>query len=191
MSVDRPRAEAAIREFLLALGHEMPSVAETAERVTAAYCDELLSGYSVDLSRLILEGSEETSGSTDPVALDEISLATVCPHHLLVAQGTAFVAYVPGTRILGLGTIARLVNAVSRRLILQEQIASDVVHALMEQAGAKGAFCRIVLDHACLQARGALQSQARATTWSGAGEFEDPGNLERVLGRSLRKGGLE
>jgi GTP cyclohydrolase I len=187
MSVDRPRAEAAIREFLLALGHELPSLSETAERVTAAYCDELLSGYSVDLSRLIRDGSEETRGATDPVALDEISLATVCPHHLLVARGTAFVAYVPGRRILGLGTLARVVNACSRRLILQEQIASDVVRVLMEHADAKGAFCRIVLDHACLQVRGALQSHARATTWFGAGEFEDPTNLERVLGRNLRK----
>lgn len=186
MSVDRKRAEAAMVEFLLALGHELPSISETAQRVTAAYVDELLSGYEVDLAELIFEGSEAAIPPSDPVLLDEIDLATVCPHHLLVARGIALVAYLPGRRVLGLGTLARVVNACSRRLVLQEQIASAVTSALVEHAGAQGAFCRITLDHACLQTRGALQPRARATTWSSVGIFADPAELERCLGRKLR-----
>jgi GTP cyclohydrolase I len=171
---------------LLALGHELPSVDLTARRVTEAYADELLSGYSVDLSRLVKEGSEPTAFALDPVVLDGIELSTVCPHHLLVARGQALVAYVPGERVLGLGTLAYLVNACSRRFMLQEQIASTIVEALMGFASARGAFCRIELDHACLQTRGALQARARAITWSSAGELSDPTQLETILGRTLR-----
>ncbi len=171
-------------EFLRALGQAEPEVAATAERVTAAYADELLSGYGVDVAALIVEGSEPATGS-DPVILDDIFTATVCPHHLLVARGCAMVAYQPGDRVLGLGTIARLVDALSRRMVLQEEIAGSITSALMQHAGARGAFCRIVLDHACLQTRGASQPTARAITFSGAGSFEDPAALESILGRRL------
>lgn len=173
-------------EFLRALGQKEPDVSATAARVTAAYADELLSGYDADVRQLILDGSEHTT-SSDPVILDDIFTATVCPHHLLVARGVCLVAYEPGNRLLGLGTIARLVEVLSRRMVLQEEIAGSVTSALMNHAGAKGAFCRIVLDHACLQTRGAIQPTARAITFSGEGSFRDPSTLESILGRTLRE----
>lgn len=167
--VDRQRAEAALREFLLALGHDEDSLQQTPARVTAAFADELLCGYSVDVPELIAAGSEPCEGSVDPVMVDGINASTVCPHHLLVATGQAMVAYEPGTRIVGLGTLAHLVDAFSRRLTLQEAIAGQVVDAIMRHAGAKGAFCRLALNHACLQARGAQQPRAETVTWAGRG----------------------
>lgn len=184
MTIDRKRAEAAMADFLRALGQDEAEVSATAARVTSAYADELLSGYGADVERLILEGSEPAT-AFDPVILDDIFTATVCPHHLLVARGLSLVAYEPGDRLLGLGTIARLVDVLSRRMVLQEAIAGSITNALMKYAGAKGAFCRIVLDHACLQARGATQPTARAITFSGEGSFEKPSALESILGRSL------
>lgn len=184
MTVDRERACAAMVEFLRALGREEAGISETAARVTAAFVDELLSGYGVDVRQLIEQGSEPAQGS-DPVILDDIFTATVCPHHLLVARGRALVAYEPGARVLGLGTISRLVDVCSRKMVLQEEIAGSITSALMTYAGARGAFCRIVLDHACLQTRGALQPNARAITFSGEGSLRDPSTLESILGRKL------
>lgn len=183
--MDRKRAEAAMAEFLRALGTHEGTVDETAERVTAAYVDELLSGYGVDIAALIVEGSEAVTSAADPIVLRDLATATVCPHHLLVARGEALVAYVPGERVLGLGTLARLVDACSRRFVLQEQIASDITRALIEHAGARGAFCRLVFDHACLQTRGALKSDAKAVTWSAVGTLSPPTALEIVLGEKL------
>lgn len=184
MTVDRERALAAMTEFLRALGLQEDRISATAARVTGAYVDELLSGYGVDVRQLIEEGSEPAHGS-DPVILDNIFTATVCPHHLLVARGRALVAYVPGERVLGLGTIARLVDVCSRKMVLQEEIAGSITAALMTHAGARGAFCRIVLDHACLQARGAMQPTARAITFSGEGSLREASVLESILGRRL------
>ncbi len=187
MGVDREAAEAAIRAFLAALGHDPelhPEFRETPGRVTRAFADELLVGYRVNVPELIARGSELTTEgkSSDPVIVDEISVATVCPHHLLVAEGKAAVAYVPGQRILGLGTVARLVDAVSRRLVLQESIATEVVDALMTHAGARGACCRLVMNHACLRARGPTQSSARAVTIAARGNLEDPARWAPLLG---------
>jgi GTP cyclohydrolase I len=84
------------------------------------------------------------------------------------SSGDATVAYVPGSQILGLGTIARLVSAFARRLSLQESIGVQVVQTLMAH-GARGAHCRLELSHSCLSARGARQSQARVVTSASAG----------------------
>lgn len=183
MTVDRKRAEAAIREFLQALDLSGPVLSKTPERVTEAFVEELLWGHGADVQQLIEEGSEEVGSSPtgDPVLLEDLRVVTVCPHHLLPARGQADVAYVPGRKILGLGTLARLVQAMSRRLVLQEEIAPSVVEALMKFAGARGAYCRLRLDHDCLQVRGAEQHAAKAQTWAGRGELSDPRTLEAVL----------
>ncbi len=182
---DRARAEAAMREFLQALGHHDGDVGPTAERVTAAYVDELLSGYEVDLDALIREGSEKTLGPLDPVVISGINTATVCPHHLLVATGTAFLVYEPGELVLGLGTAARLVDAFCRRFTLQEEISGTIVDALMQRVGARGAFCRLTFDHNCLKARGARQASAEVTTWAAQGSLSDPEYLSLVLGKPV------
>jgi GTP cyclohydrolase I len=102
--------------------------------------------------------------------------------------GRAQVVYRPGTRLLGLGTIARLVDACSRRLALQEAIANDVVRALMTHAGARGAYAELTLTHGCLSARGACQSRARATTFSLVGELSETEVL-LALGRAAGTAG--
>ncbi|HEV8245026.1 MAG TPA: GTP cyclohydrolase I [Polyangiaceae bacterium] len=190
MSVDRQAAERAIADFLRALGQDpalRPELEKTPERVVAAYADELLAGYGVDVPQLIAEGSsaEETRPSSI-VAVKDIQVTTVCPHHLLPAQGSALVAYAPGQRVLGLGTLARLVEAYARRLTLQEGIAQSVVRALLDHAGAGGAYCEIELRHGCLSARGPCQVLARAVTVARGGTFaehEGAAALTLALGR--------
>jgi GTP cyclohydrolase I len=174
--MDRRAAERAIADFLRALGRnaeDEPELRETPARVVEAFADELLAGYAVDVPALISGGSTLASGGGDVVALRDISLATVCPHHLMPGIGRANVVYRPGERVLGLGAIARLVEAYAQRLALQETIGANVVRALVEHAGARGAYCEITLVHGCLSARGACQRAARATTLSRAGELTE------------------
>jgi GTP cyclohydrolase I len=97
--------------------------------------------------------------------------------------GRAQVVYRPGARLLGLGAIARLVDACSRRFALQEAIANDVVAAMMTHAGARGAYAELTLTHGCLSARGACQARARATTFSLTGELREAEVL-LALGRA-------
>lgn len=174
--MDKRAAQAAIADFLRALGRDPasePELAETPARVVDAFADELLEGYGVDLARLVADGSTHTESPAGIVALKDVSVATVCPHHLMPGLGHAHVVYRPGARVLGLGAIARLVNACARRLVLQETIAEDVVKAFLEHAGARGAYCEVTLVHGCLSARGACQSNARATSIVRRGELSE------------------
>ena len=181
----RDAARAAIRDFLLALGRDPerePELAETPARVVEAFADELLTGYGRDLAALVSKDSSPAPAQAGLIAVRDIAVATVCPHHLMPALGGANVVYRPGDRILGLGVIARLVDACARRLVLQETIGQDVVGALVKHAGARGALCEITLVHGCLSARGAQQMNARVTTVAKEGELSESEAL-LALGR--------
>jgi GTP cyclohydrolase I len=174
MAVDRDAAERAIRAFLVALGHDPAKSAElesTPARVTEAFETELLAGQGVDVPALLRDESSPVgeNGPRGLVVVDRIRVATICPHHLLPGLGHATAAYLPGTRLVGIGTIARVVDAYARRLTLQESIGESVVRALVEHAGARGAYCRIELQHSCLSARGAREGEARVITVARAG----------------------
>jgi GTP cyclohydrolase IA len=174
--MDRKRAERAVEEFLRALGHDPSTdleLAETPRRVADAWADELLTGYAVDVPGLFAEASP-AKGECRLVVLDDISVTTICPHHLLPAMGRARLAYRPGDRVFGLGTLARLVDAMSRRLVLQESIAERVVEALVKHGGARGAYCELTLRHGCLSARGGQEVDARVRTHAASGELALP-----------------
>lgn len=175
MPVDRERAQNALVDLLKALGHD-PEVDSELSQTPALVVDALerewLCGHSVDIEALLTRGQGRPAGNAAIVVVSEIALGTLCPHHLLPAEGRATVAYLPGSILLGLGTVARLVDAYSRRLTLQEAIGQNIVSALMEMAGARAAYCRIELKHACLRLRGPRQAAAVVTTTHSAGEFD-------------------
>jgi GTP cyclohydrolase I len=176
--MDREAAERAVAQFLAALGHDVesdPELSGTPARVVDAFANDLLAGANVDIAQLVAGGSMPTSADHGLVAVRDIAVATLCPHHLLPALGRATVAYQPGPRLLGLGTLAALVDAFSRRLTLQEAISHNVVQALMQHAQARGAWCRIELRHSCLSARGARQSEALVESVASSGTLAAPG----------------
>lgn len=169
--VDRKAAARAIEDFLRALGHEpMGELAGTGERVADAWADDLLEGEAIDAAALLREGSLAIDAAdAGLVVLRDLAVTTMCPHHLLPAHGTALVAYLPGRRIAGIGTIAHVVDVLSRRLALQEQIGADVTALLVNELGARGAICRLALTHSCLIARGERKHGAVVETIAVAG----------------------
>lgn len=186
--VDRAGAERAVRELLLALGRDPdrdPDLQGTPARVVEAYANELLTGYAVDVRALLSDGEAVAPGKLSGfVVLRGISVSTICPHHLLLSHGSATVAYRPGARLFGLGTLAAVVNAYSRRLSLQEAIGEKVVQALVEHGGAQAAYCEVRLVHGCLVARGARQASTELITSARLGSI-DVAELALSLGRSL------
>src|SRR6516162_8779601 len=148
--MDRDAAARAIESFLKALGRDParePELAGTPERVAAAWADELLTGYAFDV-----------------VVVRDVPVATMCPHHLMPSVGVATVAYAPEEHLVGVGTVARLVDAFARRLALQEQMGERVVAALQKHLAPRWAACRIVLSHSCMTARGERSHGARVET---------------------------
>src|SRR5258706_14365385 len=110
--VDRRAAARAIEDFLRALGHAPEGDLEgTGERVADAWADDLLEGEAVDAATVLREGALDLGAEgSGLVVVRDLTVTTICPHHLLPAQGTAMVAYLPSARVAGIGTIARVVD---------------------------------------------------------------------------------
>jgi GTP cyclohydrolase IA len=167
--VDRPRAEGAVRELLLALGRDPDSAAlhDTPRRVAAAYT-ELLCCPDVDLTTF-----PNDQGYEDLVLARDIELHSLCEHHLLPITGVAHVGYLPGPQILGLSKLARVVEAVSRDLQIQERMTVQIANWLDQHLQPRGVAVVIEADHACLALRGIKRTGVTTITSALRGELRE------------------
>jgi len=173
--MDRPRAARAIDEFLIAIGRDPktePELRGTGARVADAFIDELCSGYAVDVDAL-LRGNVLGERGSGIVELRDVAIATTCPHHLMTGLGKATVAFAPKDKILGVGALARLLDAFSRRLTLQETIGEGVVAAIEKNLEPRWVACRIEMTHACMTARGERTHGARLVTYAMRGDTSE------------------
>jgi GTP cyclohydrolase I len=156
--------------FLAATGERelQRDMRRTPRRVADAWAGELLSGYADDPRRILSAGF--ASKDDGMVVIRDIPFVSVCVHHLLPFHGTAHVAYLPGGRIVGLSKVPRLVDALARRLQLQERLTGQITAAIDEALRPKGAACRVEAEHLCMTVRGARKRGTRVVTtaWSGA-----------------------
>ncbi len=152
---DRARAADAIEAFLAALGLDsalVPELRDTGRRVADAFADDFLRGYRSDPAAL-LRGSL-VEATTEVVVVRGLAVTTMCPHHLLLAEGTATVAFAPRGKAVGLGALVAVVGTLAARLVLQESLGEDVVSLLQAELEPRWVACRLVLRHGCMTGRG-------------------------------------
>ena len=191
MPTDRTAAANAIDAFLRAIGRDPalePDLAGTGARVADAYVDELCAGYAVDTRALLAASAIPFPGASGAgfVVVRDIPITTMCPHHLLPASGTATVAMHARDRLVGIGTLASLVDAHARRLTLQERIGEAVASDIEAVLEPDWVGCRIVLVHACMVARGerAIGSRVETVALRGAtGEADARAHAALGVGR--------
>jgi GTP cyclohydrolase I len=178
MTPNRNEAARAIAAFLRAIGRDPstdPNLSETGARVADAFIDEICDGYAVDVAALL--ESNAIAGGSDLIVVRDVSVTTMCPHHLMPATGTAAIAFAPKkaphSKIVGLGALVKLLDAYAHRLTLQEEIGESVVAALMKHVEPQWAGCRLLMSHACVVARGERRHGARAETVSLGGALDD------------------
>jgi GTP cyclohydrolase I len=168
--MNREAAAQAIRMFLRALGRDPdhdPDLVGTGERVAAAYADELLAGYAVDVDALLAQSV--FAGRSGLVVVRDVAIVTTCPHHLMPSSGLATVAFAPDEHLIGIGTVPRLLDAFARRLMLQEHLGERVVAAIQKHLAPQWAACKLTLSHTCMTARGERAHGARVETLAIAG----------------------
>jgi GTP cyclohydrolase I len=182
-AMDQHAAAQAIEAFLRALGRDPqrePELSGTGARVAQAYAEDLLEGYRVDVDALL--SSNVFAGRTELVVVRDIPVVTTCPHHLVQSTGTAVIAFAPEEHLVGIGTVARTVDAFARRLALQEQIGERVVAALQKHLAPRWSACRLTLSHVCMVARGGRTAGAYVETVALAGGDVDEAVVYSALG---------
>jgi GTP cyclohydrolase I len=164
-----------IRKMLVELGEdpERPGLIKTPERVKESL-EFLTSGYRED-PEAILEGSVFEEEYDEMVIAKNISLYSLCEHHLLPFYGECHVAYIPKGRIVGISKIPRVVHIFARRLQVQERLTNQIAKTLMEHLKPYGVAVTIEATHLCMAMRGVRKRDARIITSAMLGAFRtDP-----------------
>lgn len=187
MAVDKPRAMAAIREFLLAVGEDpdRPGLIETPDRVARA-AQEVLGGYDEDPAHHLRKQFKENDNE-EMVIVRDIPFSSLCEHHILPFTGKAHVAYIPRAgRITGLSKIGRCVNGYARRLQLQERLTAQIADAMMVELDPQGVLVVLEAEHMCMTMRGVQKPGTKTVTLARRGVFESDPALEERFFRMLR-----
>ena len=156
--------ERAVADFLRAAAVPLTPVeiARTAFRVAEAWNEDLLLGYGKDPA--VEMATEKAPAGEGLVVLRDIAFHSMCVHHLLPFFGRAHVAYLPERRLAGLSKIARVVDALARRLQVQERLTEGIVDALESSLQPAGAACVVEAEHMCVACRGIRKPGVRIVT---------------------------
>ena len=164
--LDKDRVEAAVREFLLAIGEdpERAGLKETPERVARA-CEELFSGMREE-PRAHLRKQFDEGEASGPVVVRDIPFESFCEHHILPFRGTAAIVYLPHEgRICGLS--------------VQERLCAQIADALVEELSPEGVFVLLEAEHSCMTLRGIKSVGSTTVTCASRGRYAEDEGLRR------------
>ncbi len=185
--VDLKKIAAGVRLMLEGMGEDpdREGLQKTPDRVADFYA-ELTEGMWTDASEHIVPLPGDSHD--EMVIVKDISIASVCEHHLAPFTGKCHIAYIPmGGRIVGLSKLARIAEVFARRLQVQERLTQQIAQTLYDKLEPLGVMVVIEAEHTCMTLRGVKKPGAVTITSAVLGGFrKDP--RTRAEAMSLIKG---
>jgi GTP cyclohydrolase I len=181
--IDHAAVRRAARELLLALGADVDSAAlqDTPRRIADAYA-ELLTPRPFRATTF-----PNDEGYDELIVARAIPFHSLCAHHLLPFQGVAHVGYLPGTRIVGLSKLGRVVEMFARDLQLQERLTTQIAGWLQRELDPRGVGVVLEAEHLCMSLRGVQKLGARTVTSALHGAVrDDPRTRQEFLALTTR-----
>lgn len=163
----------AYAQFLTALGVDWqndPNSNNTPRRVAKAYVDDLWQGRFNPPPNIT---SFPSDGYTGIVFEGNIPIHSMCSHHHQSIMGMCHIAYLPGNEVVGLSKLNRIVDYLSRRGAIQEQLTTAIRHAVdIVIPGNTGVAVMIEATHNCVSCRGVRHQNAKMITSDLTGMFK-------------------
>ncbi|KKB12031.1 GTP cyclohydrolase [Devosia geojensis] len=175
--VPRPslkEVEEAVRTLIAWAGDdpEREGLRDTPMRVAKAY-RELFSGYEQEPGEVLERTFKEVGGYDDIVLVRDIPFHSHCEHHMVPFVGKAHIAYLPHDGVVGLSKLARLVDVFARRLQTQENLTAQILDAINEHLGPRGAAVMLEAEHMCMTMRGVRAHGVATITHRFTGVFAE------------------
>ncbi|HEX5419426.1 MAG TPA: GTP cyclohydrolase I FolE [Gammaproteobacteria bacterium] len=172
----REETEAAIRTILSYIGEnpDREGLKGTPSRVVRAY-EDWFSGYNDDPVDFLRRTFYEVDGYDEMVVLRDIAFESHCEHHMAPIIGKVHVGYLPDRKVVGISKLARVVEAFSRRLQVQETMTAQIAHCIQDVLRPKGVGVVVEAAHQCMTTRGVRKHGVSMITSQLLGHFRsDP-----------------
>jgi GTP cyclohydrolase I len=185
--VDLKKIAAGVRLMIEGMGEDpdREGLVKTPERVADFYL-ELTEGMWQDPKEHIVPLPGDSHD--EMVIVKDISIASVCEHHLAPFVGKCHIAYIPkGGRIVGLSKLARIAEIFARRLQVQERLTQQIASTLFDELEPLGVMVVIEAEHTCMTLRGVKKPGAITVTSAVLGGFRKDSRT-RAEAMSLIKG---
>ena len=175
-------AEDAVRTLLRWAGDDpaREGLRDTPRRVAKSY-KELFAGYDTDPVMLLERTFEEVEGYDEIILLRDIRLESYCEHHMVPIIGVCHVAYLPRSRVVGISKLARVVDAYSKRLQIQEKLTVQIASVINDVLQPRGVGVVIEAGHQCMTTRGVHKPGVSMVTSRMLGAFRDDPVTRREL----------
>jgi GTP cyclohydrolase IA len=170
----RAEVEAAFRTIIRWAGDDpdRDGLHETPARVARAYA-EFFRGYAVDPDAILQKTFEEIEGYDEMIVLRGIRFESHCEHHMAPIVGRAWVGYIPNGRVVGISKLARVVDAYSKRLQIQEKMTAQIANTIQKVLQPQGVAVVLKAEHHCMTTRGVHKHGTDMVTSRMLGAFRD------------------
>jgi GTP cyclohydrolase I len=167
-------AERAFRSIIRWIGEnpDRDGLHETPQRLVRAF-REYFCGYDEDPEEILKKTFEEVDGYDEMIVLRGVSFESHCEHHVAPIIGRAWVGYVPDRRVVGISKLARVVEAYSKRLQIQERLTAQIANTIEKVLKPKGVAVVVKATHHCMVSRGVHKRGADLVTSRMLGCFRD------------------
>jgi GTP cyclohydrolase IA len=152
----------------------------------AAKAMRFLTGGSKLDPRQILQSALFDVDFNEMVIVRDIEMYSLCEHHMLPFFGKVHIAYVPQGKIIGLSKLPRLVDAIARRLQVQERITQQIADTLYETVEPRGVGVVIEAQHLCMMMRGVEKQYSETVTSAMLGCFKTQPTRSEFLSLASR-----
>lgn len=164
---------ALMKEIILTLGLDLndDSLQETPHRIAKMYVDEIFGGLNYqNFPKIAL--IENKMQAYEMIKVKDISFNSTCEHHFVTIDGSATVAYIPASRVIGLSKINRIVRFFAQRPQVQERLTQQILVALQTLLGTENVAVSINAVHYCVKSRGVMDVNSSTQTTALGGEFK-------------------
>ena len=132
----------------------------------------LTSGSHDDINSLVNDAIF-TTDHQGMVVVKDIEFYSLCEHHILPFHGSVDVGYIPNGKVIGLSKIPRIIDHFAKRLQIQENMTSQIAHALVNLIHTKDVAVTVRAKHSCMCMRGVAKQNAFMLSSSMLGQFLD------------------
>lgn len=174
------QASEAYGKFLDALKinwREDPNSQDTPKRVAKSFVNDLISGCYTEPPKIT--AFDNLNNYDGIVFQGNIDVTSICSHHNLSFIGKAYVAYLPGSKVIGLSKLNRVVEWFARRPQVQENLTMQIHDYLNEVCEGNGGIAVVIeCNHLCACVRGVKHNSTMKTAKVSGAFKNDPSTRE-------------